>query len=207
MKYKFIIFDFDGTLADSFPWFVNALDVVADKFSIAKIDKSVIAEMRKLDATKFLKQLKIPLYKLPKIAAFMRKIMGEQIEEIRLFDGVAEMLRSLKSKGYKIAIVSTNSKENIYNVLGEELSMLNDHFLGGVSLFGKEAKLKKVLKVSGIPAEEAIYIGDEMRDVKASNKVGLNSGAVTWGFNSAEAMSTLNPTEMFYSIEEILEKV
>ena len=207
MKYKLIIFDFDGTLADTFPWFLNTLDHVAEKFSLVRIDKSRKEELRKLDAKSFLKHLKIPLYKLPKIAKYMRCLMTEQIDNIKLFDGAEQLLKDLKIKGYKIAIVSTNSRENIRKVMGKELIKLNDHFAGGVSMFGKETKLKKVLKLSGVQKEEAIYIGDEIRDVQASQKIGLPVGAVAWGYNSAEALSALAPTILFNNLEEILEKV
>jgi len=207
MKYKLVIFDFDGTLADTFPWFLNTLDHIAEKYNLPRIDKSKKEELRKLDAKSFMQHLKIPLYKLPQIAKYMRNLMTEQIDQIKLFAGSEKLLRDLKAKGYKIAIVSTNSQENIHKVMGEELIKLNDYFAAGVSMFGKESKLIKVLKLSGIKKEEAIYIGDEIRDIKASQRIGLAIGAVTWGYNAAEALAAFYPDEIFYKIEEIIEKV
>jgi len=207
MKYKLVIFDFDGTLADTFPWFLKTLDQVAEKFNLIKIDKNKTEELRKLDAASFLKYLKIPLYKLPTIATYMRKLMTEQIEDIKLFEGTAKLLKELKSRGHKIAIVSTNSQENIAKVMGVELIKLSDFFVGGVSMFGKESKLKKVLKLAGITKEEAIYIGDELRDVHASQKIGLPVGAVAWGYNAAESLKALSPTLMFYKLDDILMNV
>ena len=134
-------------------------------------------------------------------------MMSENIEEIKMFDGIENMFHELKKIGHKIAIVSTNSKENIIKVLGEDLIKINDHFVGGVSLFGKESKLKKVLRLSGIDKKDAIYIGDEMRDVLASKKVGMPCGAVAWGVNDADALAELEPDEMFYEVEQILQRV
>jgi len=207
MKYKLIIFDFDGTLADSFPWFIKMMDVVTEKFNLTKIDKKNLSELRKLDSLSFIKHLKIPLYKLPKISTFMRNMMSEHIDEIKLFNGITSMFHELKAKGYKIAIVSTNSKANIRKVLGEELIKMNDHFVGGVSVFGKEFKLIKVLKFSGIDKKDAIYIGDELRDIHASKKIGMACGAVAWGVNDADALAALSPDEMFYKVEQILQRV
>ena len=207
MKYKLVIFDFDGTLADSFPWFIKMMDVVTERFNLTKIDKGNLSELRKLDSLSFLKHLKIPLYKLPKISTFMRNMMSENIEEIKMFDGIENMFHELKKVGHKIAIVSTNSKENIIKVLGDELINMNDHFVGGVSVFGKESKLKKVLKFSGIDKKDAIYIGDELRDIQASKKVGMPCGAVAWGVNDADALAALEPDEMFYEVEQILKRV
>ena len=207
MKYKLIVFDFDGTLADSFPWFIKTLDIVTEEFNLNKIDKNEMPELRKLDSLSFLKHLKIPLYKIPKISTFMQNMMSENIEEIKMFDGIENMFHELKKIGHKIAIVSTNSKENIIKVLGEDLIKINDHFVGGVSLFGKESKLKKVLRLSGIDKKDAIYIGDEMRDVLASKKVGMPCGAVAWGVNDVDALAELEPDEMFYEVEQILQRV
>ena len=207
MKYKLVIFDFDGTLADSFPWFIKMMDVVTERFNLTKIDKDNLSELRKLDSLSFLKHLKIPLYKLPKISTFMRNMMSENIEEIKMFDGIENMFHELKKVGHKIAIVSTNSKENIIKVLGDELINMNDHFVGGVSVFGKESKLKKVLKLSGIDKKDAIYIGDELRDIHASKKLGMACGAVAWGVNDADALAALSPDEMFYEVEQILQRV
>jgi len=207
MKYKLVIFDFDGTLADSFPWFIKTIDVVTEKFNLKKIDKAEISELRKLDSLNFLKHLNVPLYKLPIISTYMRNMMTENINEIKLIPGMQNLLNSLKEKGYKLAIVSTNSKTNIVKVLGEELFSLFDHFVAGVSLFGKESKLKKVLKLSGIDKRDAIYLGDELRDIQASKKVGLSCGSVTWGVNDADALAALAPDEMFYEVGQILQRV
>ncbi|MDP8202504.1 MAG: HAD hydrolase-like protein [Candidatus Tenebribacter burtonii] len=207
MKYKLIIFDFDGTLADSLPWFIETMNVVTEKFNLKKIKKEEISELRKLDSLDFLKRLNVPFYKLPRISTFMRNMMSEHIEEIKLFDGIESMFYELKAKGYKIAIVSTNSKTNINKVLGDSLSSMIDYFVGGVSIFGKESKLKKVLKTSRTEKQDAIYIGDELRDIQASKKIGISCGSVAWGVNDADALAALSPDEMFYGVEQILKSV
>ena len=46
MKYRLVIFDFDGTLADSFPWFVGTLNAVADKFKFKRIEEGAIERLR-----------------------------------------------------------------------------------------------------------------------------------------------------------------
>lgn len=207
MKYKLVIFDFDGTLANSFPWFVKMMNIVTEKFNLKKIEKNKIAELRKLDSLSFLKYLNVPLYKLPAISMFIRNMMSENIDEIQIFDGIEELFYQLKEKGHKIAIVSTNSEENIIQVLGDELIKMNDFFVGGVSVFGKESKLKKVIKMSGVKLEDSIYIGDELRDVMASKKIGMPCGAVVWGVNDADSLAEIEPDELFYEVGQILQRV
>jgi len=207
MKYKLIIFDFDGTLANSFPWFEKTMNIVTEKFNLQKIEKDEVAELRKLDSLSFLKHFNVPLYKLPTISKFVRDLMSDNIGEIKKFDGIDELFRKLKKRGHKIAIVSTNSKENIVKVLGKEIIEMNDYFVGGVSVFGKGSKLKKVIRLSGINIHDSIYIGDELRDITSSKKIGMPCGAVSWGVNDAESLVELEPDEMFYEVDQILQRV
>ena len=55
-------------------------------------------------------------------------------------------------------------------------------------MFGKAPKLRAVLKASGIPARQAIYLGDEIRDAEAAHKAGMAYGAVAWGYHSMDAL-------------------
>ena len=55
MKYKLVIFDFDGTLADTFPWILSILDAVADKYKVKKVERSELETFRTYDAGKLMK--------------------------------------------------------------------------------------------------------------------------------------------------------
>ena len=85
--------------------------------------------------------------------------------------------------------------------------MLIDYYECGVRLFGKQAKLKKILKQSGIHADEAICIGDEIRDIQAAQKVKIPFGAVAWGYTNLEALKAYAPAEVFTKVGEIAERI
>ncbi|MCD6204178.1 MAG: HAD hydrolase-like protein [Candidatus Marinimicrobia bacterium] len=203
MKYKLVIFDFDGTLADSFPWLTGVVDRVAEKFQFPKIPKSEHGLLRNYDAKKLLKHLGLPLWKALMISNHMRKMMNEEIHTIPLFEGVDHLLTRLHEKKVELAIVSSNSTENVLQVIGQELVAKITYFECGVSIFSKSSKLRKVLSKSGIPAKEVIYIGDEIRDIEAARHVGISSGAVAWGYNTIESLSARHPTELFYTVKDI----
>jgi len=207
MKYKLIILDFDGTLADSFQWFINIMDRVADKYNFKKIEKDDIEMMRKSNADKMLKHHGIPLWKTPLIGKHLRKLMSEDIHEIHLFDGISELFKNLADKGVTMGIVTSNSCENVCKVLGSSNSSLIKYYECGVSLFGKSIKLKKIIKHSGIPIDEVIFIGDEIRDLDAAGKTGIKFGAVSWGYTNLEALTAHSPDEVFTTVEEIINKV
>jgi len=62
-KYKLIIFDFDGTLADSFPWFISIYDELAQRFKLPRLDKAQLEQFRQVDMRRIFKDKKIPLWK------------------------------------------------------------------------------------------------------------------------------------------------
>jgi len=137
----------------------------------------------------------------------MRKQMAEDIHSIPMFEGVETLLQKLAHNKIKMAIVSSNSVENIRQVLGQELMSLISQFECGVSILGKGPKLRKVLSKCGISKMESIYIGDEIRDIDAANHIGMSSGAVSWGYNTVESLLARHPSELFSSIEDLATKI
>ncbi len=207
MKYKLVIFDFDGTLADSFPWLVKVINKVAEKFEFKQIKMSEHKFLRHYDAQKIFQHLGLPLWKAPLIGTHLRKLMSDEIHSISLFKGIDTMLRKLSQNQVVLAIVSSNSVENIRYVLGEELAALIQYFECGVSVFGKGIKLRKVLHKSRISSKETIYIGDEIRDIEAARHVRIASGGVSWGYNSAESLRHHSAMEIFDSVEDLSNKL
>jgi phosphoglycolate phosphatase len=203
-KYTLVIFDFDGTLADTFPWFTDVINKVAEKYHFKKIEPGEHETIRELDARGVLKYLGVPLWKMPLIANYMRTLMTHDIQKIALFQGIEGLLRRLASVGVTLAVVSSNSYENIRHVLGEEMGALIAYYECGVSMFGKEAKLRKILKRSGASPSEAIYIGDEIRDSEAARKVGLAFGGASWGYTTAESLRAHSPDDVFAGIDDIM---
>ncbi len=88
MKYRLIVFDFDGTLADSFPFLVSVGNMLADRFHFRRIEDDEIATLRSYDARRLMKHVGLPLWKVPLLVASFHELMAESIHRIPLFDGV-----------------------------------------------------------------------------------------------------------------------
>ncbi len=204
MRFKLVIFDFDGTLADSLSWFIDISDRLADEFGFDRIDKTQLALLRRLDATTLMHMHHVSLWKIPLIAARFRRLMGQQIDQIALFPGVPAMLERLVCAGCDLAVVTSNSCANVRRVLGHETAALLSACEGGVSLAGKRVKLHKILRRSGIDPAQAIFIGDEIRDIEAARHAGIASGAVAWGFTDVNALRGHAPDWLFTSLDEML---
>ncbi|MBN2010589.1 HAD hydrolase-like protein [candidate division KSB1 bacterium] len=207
MKYKLVILDFDGTLADTLPWFIQMINQIAEKYNFRKIKSDEIEALRRYDGPDFIKYLRLPMWKVPAIANHMRLSLAQDIEKVHLFDGISTMLSKLVDCGVTLAVVSSNAEQNIRYVLGEKNEKLIRHYECGVSMFGKPAKLQHVMRMFGISGQDAIYIGDEIRDIIAAKKVHIASGAVSWGYNHADALAEQNPTELFIAVDDLIVNV
>lgn len=207
MRYKLVVFDFDGTLADSFPWFLGAVDGMADRHGIRRIDASEVDTLRGLDARRIMARLQVPMWKVPFLARDMHRRMAEDIDQIRLFEGIAPMLKQLAERGVTVAILTSNSAENVRKILGEDEMAHISHFLCGTSLFGKGAKLKRLLKQVPVQPAEVLCVGDEIRDIEAARAAGLPCGAVAWGYTTVEALQAHAPDELFLTPQAMAERL
>jgi phosphoglycolate phosphatase len=202
MRYSFVIFDLDGTLADSFPWFQRNLNDVADRFGFRRVAADDVEALRHAGTRDILKRLDVPLWKVPIIARHMRRLKTAHIAEIALFGGVDSMLRTLADAGVRLALVSSDSEANVRRQLGESAALFGD-FDCGAGIFGKPAKFRRILARAAVDAAQAIAIGDETRDIEAARVVGIACGAVTWGYAAPEALKALRPDLVFERMDDI----
>lgn len=188
MTYDLAIFDFDGTLADTFPFFLSVFNTIADRHRFRRIDVSRAAALRHYSVREMMDHVGMPAWKLPLASRTFMAMMKDSAHTIALFDGVAGVLRHLAAHGVQLAVVSSNSEHNVRTVLGPELAGLIGRFECGMSIFGKASRIRAVLKDSGVAARDALYIGDQATDLDAARKAGVAFGAVHWGFAAIEAL-------------------
>ncbi len=201
MPLRLSIFDIDGTLVDSFGWFCSVLNDVAERHGFRKVETEAdIERMRGLDTRGILRDLEVPVWKVPAIARDMRAMKLNA--GLGLFDGASGMLAALKRRGIELAIVSSDNEDSVRQSLGDTARLIS-HFRCGASLFGKAGKLREVIRATGIPASEAIYIGDETRDAVAARKAGLRFAAVKWGYASPTVLAACGPDAMLDRISDI----
>ncbi|PKO14310.1 MAG: HAD family hydrolase [Chloroflexi bacterium HGW-Chloroflexi-10] len=207
MKYKLVIFDFDGTLADSFPWFLTVFDELAERFNLPKMEKKHLEKLREMDINHLLREYNIPLWKMVKIGNHLKKMMSNQIEKINLINGMQQVIDSLVAQEVRLAVVSSNAEENVRQVLGAHNAVHFEQFECGVSMFGKKSKFLKVLKKTGINAQHTLCIGDELRDLVSAKQASIPFGAVSWGYSSKETLLAHAPDEWFTKPSQILQAI
>ena len=201
--YKLAIFDFDGTLADSAELTAWAVDRAAERFGFRRTTWAEKAALRNLETRAILHALRLPSWKLPLVLRFMRQQAAEHAGDICLFDGTEEMLRMLAEQGIATAVVSSNTEHNVRRVMGPVCVELISTYECSASVFGKASKLRRVLRRAEVATHEAIYIGDETRDLEAAARSRLASGAVSWGYAAPDVLRQARPTMMFQIMSEI----
>lgn len=204
--YKLVIFDFDGTLADSAPWFMRVLNDLADEHRFKRVSDQEIEMLRDKSNREIMRYLGIRFWQMPAIARDMRKRSAEASGEIRLFDGIPELLKGFRKNGTQIAIVSSNGEETVRRVLGAS-SALVDHYSCGASLFGKAAKFRALQRKLKLRPDEVLAVGDEGRDVEAAHQAGFVSAAVTWGYATEAALRRCSPTFLANTVAELISLV
>lgn len=198
---KYVVFDFDGTIADTFTVVEEIAHQMLAKYAIT-MDSH---EAKTLGLQGAILKSKFPKWKIPEALQELRQKINLRIKEnVTLFPEMGEVLREL-SKNYRLGIVSSNSGENIAAFLANNgISELFTFIYSDSSLFGKHVVLKRLCKKYGIDYSNIVYVGDEDRDIQAAGKLGIKVIAVTWGYNFEELLRKENPDFLIESPSQIL---
>lgn len=207
-KNKVLIFDFDGTIADTMPILIDIYNKISIDFNSKKISNEDIERLRKLSIRKLLKELNISKIKFPFIVKKAKKKLKDVILEIDVISDMDNLIKILNSQGYILGILTSNTVENVNiflknHKMRKEFSFINS----SGSLFGKAKVLNNLIDKYKLDKKNIIYIGDEVRDIEASKSVGINVIGVTWGLNSYEALLSAKPSSIANSTEELFKLI
>ena len=201
---KTIIFDFDGTIANTLDSVVKIVNKHADSFGYKKVTKEDIPYLQGKKPKEILSYLGISIFKLP---LWIKKIHSEINKEISYMMptvNISPLLFELYNDDrVHLGILTSNTQENVKQFLDKNEMEFFDFINTGKSVFGKSHVINKILKQRKVNKEEAIYVCDEVRDIEAAKKSGIKTVAVTWGYNTKEALLSENPNYVAHTPEEL----
>lgn len=207
MQKPVLIFDFDGTIADTMKVVLKTVDELTTFYGIKKITAEDIPKLRHSDIRKFLRQINLPIYKWPFFIYSIRKEIEKDIDKVPLFDGIKELLITLKKNGFILAIITNNSKTIVEKFLTINDINFFDYIHGGnvfSYLFGKNHLIDKFLKKYNIDQQNTIYIGDEISDIEAARKSDIKIISVCWGYEKYDSLIQHNPDFISKNPEDVL---
>jgi phosphoglycolate phosphatase len=199
-----VIFDFDGTIADSLPVAIQVFESITSRPE--RFTNEQVQKMRDLSVPELIKALRIPKWKVPILLFRGRRMLREHLYGIPVHAGVAHALRQLHEQGVPLFILSSNSTENVRKYLQRhKLLDCFDGVYGGASLLGKAPLILKLLNKEKLRPDHTWYVGDEVRDVSAARAVGMHIISVTWGYNTHGALATKEPDHLVDTAQELLQ--
>ena len=205
MKVNTIIFDFDGTIAQSLESMFMIFNRISGEYGFNKIDIKKVDTYRSKGVREVLKEMAIPIYKLPFIEKRFQQELSKEIEKIKPYEGLVDLLIGLNKKRIMMGILSSNSEYNVKRFLKNNKIDFFNFVYSGSSIFGKGKVLKRLIKSKKLDAEGVVYVGDETRDIQAAKEVGTKSIAVTWGLNTKEPLSLANPDWIIDTPKQLLD--
>ncbi len=204
MKNIVLIFDFDGTIADTHHYMIEISNRMAGEFNYKRIQPEEIDHLKDKTAQELIIHLNVPFLKIPAIVARGKREFQKNILNIQPIQGLKEILPRLKEFGLKIGILSSNTHENILTFLNNHNLNIFDFINSTSKIWGKDICLKNVIRRHGFTKDQLVYIGDETRDITAAQKLGIKSAAVTWGYNSSLALKKLQPDFLIDKPDQLL---
>lgn len=202
---KYIIFDFDGTIADTLGMAINIFNRIAPEYDCKPINGEDWELIRTKRSQDLLQVYGVTNFKLVLLLLRIRKELSRLIPEILPVENITDALKAIKDMGLRLGILTSNSRSNVSAFLENNgLSGAIDFIYSGKSLFGKDKVLNRLFDNEKISAENAIYVGDEARDIEASKKACIPVIAVTWGLNKKDLLASLHPDQIADTPEELI---
>lgn len=201
-----IIFDWDGTLMDSIGLIVQAMHVASQPYGLSVSDtrvKSIIG----LSLIKGIEQL------FPDTPQHHQAILDNYAQyyvahhhELQFFDGISELLQTLRSQGKLLAIATGKKRIGLNKML--DLTQTHDWFVTSRCADESGSKpdpqmLIDILAETDKRVEDAVFIGDSIHDIAMANAIKMDSIAVSYGCETAEILAKENPSALVKSVKEL----
>lgn len=210
IKKSVVVFDFDGTLADSFPLICTCFLNILPKYGIADITKP--EDLGKYYGPSELGMLKNIFNDYGKAEKAFKDYLKEY-ERLHkeylpsLYPGMLDLLKELRTRRtLRLALVTGRAKESLeisMNMLGLN-HIFEDVESGSPKGVVKPELMKNLFKNLGVDRNECIYIGDSTNDVKSMNSVGVSIISVYYNNpKSKEKLEAMNPNMCVGSVNEL----
>jgi phosphoglycolate phosphatase-like HAD superfamily hydrolase len=205
VKYKYVFFDFDGTLADTEEVNFVIYQKLAEKYNLRNITLDELGHLKKMSAKEIIEYVELKKRYLPFMLKRGKKLLTQDIRNVKLCKSdIFDTIKQLKNMGIKVAVITTNSKTNVKLFLEEHNADYFD-FVASSTMFGKESKMRKIMKKEKLKSSDVLYVGDEIRDIHAANRAGVDIASVGWGYNTVESLKKNKPQYLIFETKELLD--
>lgn len=209
--YSLIIFDWDGTLADSEAKIVDCFVAAIAGLGWAGRERVEVRTLIGLALAETVPRLYPGIHSAEIerfVAEYRRHWLAPDALRVQLFDGAQDLLGQLRSRGHRLAIATGKSRAGLARELDDT---------GLASWFAATrcsdetrskphpAMLEAILTDTGVDPADALLVGDTTYDLEMAAAAGVASVGVTWGVHSADALRAWNPVTIVESMAMLAE--
>ncbi|WP_461436403.1 HAD family hydrolase [Methanosphaera sp.] len=200
---KFYIFDFDGTLVNTFYDSVIAYNKALKQNNLPEY---TYESLDQIDYSDFINNMTDDM----QVLKLYSKIYEESEKEYTLpYDGINEVLKELIKRGNEVAICSNRSQEQLEYYTEKLFPEINFKYVIGYTPEGgfkpNPEVMKRILNNVNYKKGEIVYIGDKKTDIVTAQNVELDVIIVTWGQGDEEAYYDNYPIKIIDNVKELLD--
>lgn len=208
MNYELIVFDWDGTLLDSAGAIVQAMQAASADLGLPMPSEARARHVIGLGLVDAMR------HAIPELTPERYQEMVERYRhhylsgdhQLRLFDGVRELLARLQADGHSLAIATGKSRVGLERALDH--SGLRPFFLASRCADECHSKphpqmLEELMTEFGLAASSVVMIGDTSHDLLMARNAGVDGLAVTYGAHAHEHLLDCAPRACLHSVAEL----
>ena len=214
MKYELIVFDMDGTILDTLEDLKNSMN---HTLRLHHMPERTLDEIRSFVGNGIRKLIEraVPTgtseHKIYEIHGdFMKHYEIHCADCTKPYDGVIDLIKELRNRGYKTAVVSNKAHGAVQDLCVQYFPGLFDLAIGERPEIAKKPApdmVNMALEQLQVTREKAVYIGDSDVDVATARNSELDMITVDWGFRTREFLVEQGAEVIVSKPEEILELV
>lgn len=207
-RYKTVLFDFDGTFADTGRGVFAGVAYAVEKLGFEPLTQAALRTFIGPPLTdSFMAHLSLDESQAAHaIDIFKEYYSSEGVYKFDVYEGIMPLIKDLKACGVKVAIASTKPEVFIRNILDSlEFTDCFDFISAPVSeeRVEKSDLMLAALAATGSSKESAVMVGDRRFDIDGAIAAGLESIGVTYGYGSEEELKKSGATHIAGSADEI----
>ncbi len=203
MQKPTIIFDFDGTLADTITVALKVYNELAPKMRSLPITVDEFPRLRTMSYKQIIREKRLNWLRLPWLLRIVPKRMKVYASEIQPYPGIVSLIATLQNEGYQVGVLSSNQPEFLNAFFETHKFPRFEFIVSERSLFGKDRALRKLIAKYELDRTRLVYVGDEPRDVTACRKAGVKVIGVTWGLGGHEGLAQAEPDAYADTVAEL----
>ncbi|MBE6486703.1 MAG: HAD family hydrolase [Methanosphaera stadtmanae] len=201
------IFDFDGTLVDSYRDSIKYFNITLEQFNLPTFDLDVEG----LDYQIFREFIHEQIIGIEE--EFMKKFTlnykdSPQVNTY-LYDGIIDVLQELQNRKITLAICSNREQNNLEELVNDFLDGIDFKYISGTvneeHCKPDPYRINEIIRKENIEKDKILYFGDKVADIEAAKAACIDMVLVTYGQGNDEAYSDSYPLKLIDNPKEILD--